>query len=71
MRQVLKSLIGLSPDLGHVCEAHIFMDGGANGDVLQQFALQLVHCFIDELERFYEDKPGYDVEVNKGHTYTY
>lgn len=63
MRQVLKSLIGLSPELGHVCEAHTFMDGGANGDVLQQFALQLVHCFVDELERFYEDKPGYDVEA--------
>lgn len=55
MRQVIKSLVALAPELGDVCEAHTFMDGGANGDILQTFALQLVHVLDEEVKRKYPE----------------
>lgn len=55
MRQVISSLIKLAPELGNVCESHTFMDGGANGDILQAFALQLVHLLDEEVKRKFPD----------------
>jgi hypothetical protein len=49
MLQVLQSLTALAPDLGHVVESHVFMDGGADGRALQPNALRLVHALIDVL----------------------
>ncbi len=63
MRQVIKSLLRLAPELGDVCEAHVFMDGGANGEILQQFALQLVHILEDEVYKLWpSERPLEEVD---------
>ena len=55
MRKVLRSLVNLSGPLGNVCEAHIFMDGGCNSDMVLQTALRLVRCFAEEMAVLHPD----------------